>query len=97
MEYRILGRTGIEVSAVGLGCSQIRGTLPPGEKGWTGLTDEEAIASIRRAIEGRRQEYVVATKVTPLPGNEKDPFYSRCLRHHTSCHPKRRRGAGTVR
>ena len=102
MEYRVLGRTGIEVSAVGLGCSQIRGTLPPGEKGWTGLTDEEAIASIRhartvgvnlidtaevyayghseevigRAMEGHREEYVVATKVTPLPGAEQDPFYT---------------------
>ena len=102
MEYRILGKTGIRVSAVGLGCSQIRGTLPPGEKGWTGLTDEEAMATIRhaltvgvnlidtaevyayghsedvigRAMEGHRQEYVVATKVTPLPGNENDPFYS---------------------
>ena len=111
MEYRILGRTGIEVSAVGLGCSQIRGTLPPGEKGWTGLTDEEAIASIRhaptvgvnlidtaevyayghsedvigRAMEGHRQEYVVATKVTPLPGNEKDPFYSTELSDASAC------------
>jgi aryl-alcohol dehydrogenase-like predicted oxidoreductase len=102
LEYRILGRTGIKVSAVGLGCSQIRGTLPPGEKGWTGLTDEEAISCIRhaptvgvnlidtaevyayghsediigRAMEGHRHEYVVATKVTPLPGAANDPFYS---------------------
>ena len=94
MEYRTLGRTGIAVSAVGLGCSQIRGTLPPGEKNWTGLTDAEAAANIRhacavgvnlidtaevyayghsedvigRAMEGHRQEYVVATKVPPSAG-----------------------------
>jgi myo-inositol catabolism protein IolS len=113
MEYRILGRTGIKVSAVGLGCSQIRGTLPPGEKNWTGLTDEEAIACIRhaptvgvnlidtaevyayghsedvigRAMEGHRQEYVVATKVTPLPGAENDPFYSTDL-SYSSAHQR---------
>ena len=111
MEYRILGSTGIKVYAVGLGCSQIRGTLPPGEKGWTGLTDEEAIANIRhartvgvnlidtaevyayghseevigRAIEGHRHEYVVATKVTPLPGAEQDPFYSTDLSDASVC------------
>ena len=105
MEYRALGKTGIKVSAVGLGCSQIRGKLPPDEMGWTGLTDEEAIATIHhaetlgvtlidtaevyayghseavigRAMQGRRHSFVLATKVTPLPGNENDPFHSNDL------------------
>ena len=44
MEYRILGKTGLEVSSVGVGCWQMGGLV--GESGWTGTTDEESIATI---------------------------------------------------
>ena len=49
MEYRVLGKTGLRVSAVGLGCWQMGGVV--GETGWTGTTDEESIATIHRAEE----------------------------------------------
>jgi len=47
MEYRILGKTGLEVSTVGVGCWQMGGLV--GDSGWTGTTDEESIATIHRA------------------------------------------------
>lgn len=90
MEYRILGKTGLEVSSVGVGCWQMGGLV--GESGWTGTTDEESIATIHRAkelgvnlldtaegygqghsedvigkaLKGRRDDYVLATKVRPI-------------------------------
>ena len=45
MEYRILGKTGLEVSRVGVGCWQMGGEIT----GWTGTNDEESIATIHRA------------------------------------------------
>lgn len=50
MEYRILGKTGLKVSAVGLGCWQMAGTAGGG-KGWTGTSDKESIAVIHHADE----------------------------------------------
>ena len=47
MEYRTLGKTGLKVSVVGVGCSQMGGVV--GERGWTGTTDEESTAVIHRA------------------------------------------------
>ena len=47
MKYRILGKTGLEVSTVGVGCWQMGGLV--GDSGWTGTTDEESIATIHRA------------------------------------------------
>ncbi len=44
MEYRVLGKTGIGVSSVGIGCLQFGG-----DKRWTGITDEESIATIHAA------------------------------------------------
>ena len=90
MEYRILGKTGLSVSTVGIGCWQMGGVV--GERGWTGVTDEESIATIRhaesvgvnlidtaekygrgrsetvagKALKGRRDRFVVATKVDPV-------------------------------
>ncbi|MCZ6634688.1 MAG: aldo/keto reductase [bacterium] len=49
MEYRVLGKTGLEVSSVGVGCWQMGGLV--GGSGWTGTTDEESIATIHRAKE----------------------------------------------
>ena len=49
MEYRVLGKTGIQVSSVGVGCWQMGGLV--GDSGWTGTMDEESIATIRRAKE----------------------------------------------
>ena len=47
MEYRVLGKTGLKVSSVGVGCWQMGGVA--GESGWTGTTDEESIATIHHA------------------------------------------------
>ena len=90
MEYRTLGKTGLKVSSVGVGCWQMGGLV--GDSGWTGTTDDESIATIHRAEElgvnlldtaegygrghseevigralegGRRNRYVIATKVRP--------------------------------
>ena len=96
MEYRILGKTGLQVSAVGIGCWQM---ARDGSWG-TGGTDEESIATIHhaetlginlldtsasyggghseevigRALQGRRDRFIVATKVKPItddPDEEK--------------------------
>lgn len=50
---RILGRVGWRVTEVGLGCWQYGGALQLDGKpdGWTGVTDEESIATIQRAVE----------------------------------------------
>lgn len=47
MEYRVLGKTDIKVSAVGIGCLQFGGMVK--DKGWTGVTDKESIATIHHA------------------------------------------------
>ena len=47
MEYRTLGKTGLEVSPVGVGCAQMGGVV--GGNGWTGTTDEESTAILHRA------------------------------------------------
>ena len=88
MEYRVLGRTGIRVSAVGIGCWQM---AIDGSWG-TGGSDEESISTIHhaetmginlldtsasygrghseevigRALQGRRDRFVVATEVKPV-------------------------------
>jgi aryl-alcohol dehydrogenase-like predicted oxidoreductase len=88
---RSLGRSGIEVSALGLGCWAIGGLINEGAgSGWHGVNDEESIRAIQRgldlginfldtanvyghghserviakAIEGRRDEVILATKFT---------------------------------
>lgn len=50
---RVLGRSGIEVSALGLGCWAIGGhfILDGREDGWGDVDDGESVAAIRRAIE----------------------------------------------
>jgi aryl-alcohol dehydrogenase-like predicted oxidoreductase len=50
---RILGRSGIEVSALGLGCWAIGGpwTLNGGQAGWGVMDDAESIRAIQRALE----------------------------------------------
>lgn len=45
MRYRILGRTGLEVSEIGYGAWGIGGTQ------WLGGTDTESLAALRRALE----------------------------------------------
>ena len=50
MEFRTLGKTGMEVSTVGVGCWQMGG-LAGSDSGWTGTTDEESIATIHKAKE----------------------------------------------
>jgi myo-inositol catabolism protein IolS len=45
MEYRELGRTGIEVSTIGMGCWAIGGDA------WGPVDDRDSLAAIRRAIE----------------------------------------------
>ncbi len=97
MEYRVLGKTGIEVSCVGLGCWPMAGMA--GGASWSGIDDDESIATIQhaeslginlldtangygaghseriigRALRGRRNRYVVATKVAPRPDDPEEP------------------------
>jgi aryl-alcohol dehydrogenase-like predicted oxidoreductase len=51
MQYRLLGRTGIRVSAVGFGAWAIGGVAEASGTpfGWGGSSDEESLAAIRRA------------------------------------------------
>jgi myo-inositol catabolism protein IolS len=51
--YRIFGKTGWRVSQVGVGCWQFGGaiTLDGKPDGWTGITNDESIATIQRAVE----------------------------------------------
>jgi myo-inositol catabolism protein IolS len=53
MVYRVFGKTGWRVSQVGLGCWQFGGaiTLDGRPDGWSGVNDEESIATIKRAVE----------------------------------------------
>jgi aryl-alcohol dehydrogenase-like predicted oxidoreductase len=88
--YRELGRSGIQVSAIGMGCWAIGGPFWAGENpvGWGKVDDEQSIRAVHRALEmgvnffdtadvygaghservlaralaGRRQEVVIATK-----------------------------------
>jgi myo-inositol catabolism protein IolS len=53
MVYRAFGKTGWRVSQVGLGCWQFGGAimLDGRPDGWSGINDEESIATIKRAVE----------------------------------------------
>ena len=98
MEYRVMGKTGREVSVVGIGGWPLGGLVggpvgdprnPVTDEGWSGARDEETIRMIRRAeemgvnlidtaeiygdghsesiigvaLKGRRERFVVSTKV----------------------------------
>ena len=99
MEYRVLGKTGLRVSAVGIGCWQL---ARDGSWGTDG-SDEESIATIHhaetlginlldtsasygggsseeiigRALQGRRDRYIVATKVKPVTDDLEDEDLAR--------------------
>ncbi|NMA70715.1 MAG: aldo/keto reductase, partial [Firmicutes bacterium] len=45
MEYRILGRTGLQVSEIGFGAWGI------GKSEWIGAEDEESLRALHRAID----------------------------------------------
>lgn len=51
MQYRTLGKTGIRVSEIGFGAWAIGGAVEAGgiPVGWSGATDDDAMAAIRRA------------------------------------------------
>src|SRR5271167_2094088 len=53
MVYRAFGKTGWRVSQVGLGCWQFGGAIMLDGKpdGWSGVSDEESVATIKRAVE----------------------------------------------
>lgn len=101
MKYRSFGKTGLEVSEVGLGAYPISGMQKQADgklHGWSGVVDDESIALIHRAeelgvnlidsaegygnghsevvtgkaLKGRRDKWIVATKVQPNRGLEKD-------------------------
>ena len=50
---RTLGRSGIEVSAMGLGCWAVGGpwTINGSPAGWSGVDDAESLRAINRAFE----------------------------------------------
>src|ERR1043165_5365525 len=50
---RTLGRSGIQVSAIGMGCWAAGGISAAGEaaNGWTGVNDDETIRAIHRALD----------------------------------------------
>ncbi|HEY2506138.1 MAG TPA: aldo/keto reductase [Streptosporangiaceae bacterium] len=51
--HRVLGRSGIEVSAIGFGCWAIGGpfTIDGKPSGWGAVDDDESIAALRRAMD----------------------------------------------
>jgi len=49
VNYRTLGKTGLDVSEVAVGCWQMGGV--DGVNGWTGTNDKESVATIHRAQE----------------------------------------------
>ncbi|MGI5245287.1 aldo/keto reductase [Dactylosporangium sp. CA-139066] len=53
MKTRFLGRSGIEVSALGMGCWAIGGPFWAGEQplGWGEVDDDESIRAVRRALD----------------------------------------------
>jgi aryl-alcohol dehydrogenase-like predicted oxidoreductase len=53
MVYRVFGKTGWRVSQVGVGCWQFGGPIMLDGKpdGWSGVSDEESVATIKRAVE----------------------------------------------
>ncbi len=53
MVYRAFGKTGWRVGQVGLGCWQFGGAimLDGRPDGWSGVNDEESVATIKRAVE----------------------------------------------
>lgn len=105
MEYRVLGKTGIAVSCVGLGCYPMSGMA--GGANWTGIDDAESISTIQhaeslgvnlldtangygaghseriigRALRGRRDRYVIATKVAPRSDDPEEPVQQYIARH----------------
>ena len=98
MEYRVLGKTGIGVSCIGLGCWPMAGMA--GGANWSGIDDDESVATIQhaeslginlldtangygsghseriigRALRGRRERYVIATKVAPRADDPDEPI-----------------------
>src|SRR5271165_4903995 len=48
---RKLGRSGIQVSALGLGCWAAGGASGSTASGWSGVKDDETIRAIRRALD----------------------------------------------
>jgi len=53
MQKRTLGNTGIEVSALGMGCWAIGGPFWSGTQplGWGEVDDDESIRAVRRALD----------------------------------------------
>lgn len=105
MEFRVLGKTGIEVSCIGLGCWPMAGMA--GGANWSGIDDDESVATIQhaeslginlldtangygaghseriigRALRGRRERYVIATKVAPRTDDPDEPIQRYIVRN----------------
>ncbi len=109
MKYRTLGRTGLEVSEVGLGAYPISGRERRADGRvvvWSGTSDAESVALIHRceelgvnlidsaegygaghseelvgqALKGRRDKWIVATKVQPnIDKNDEQAVHNRII------------------
>ena len=72
MEYRTLGRTGIRVSEIGMGCEGFSGKTAAQVRGMVDLMDSagvncidlytpepELLDNLGRALEGRREKFIL--------------------------------------
>jgi aryl-alcohol dehydrogenase-like predicted oxidoreductase len=69
MHYRLLGQTGLQVSAIGLGAMPLGGMVTQADGtqfGWSGTEDRESIALIHRSEELD----IIANKFFKTPGIE---------------------------
>lgn len=100
MEYRNLGKAGVKVSAIGIGCNQFGGKVDAaGTKAIVQRALEEGInffdtanvygrpsgkseEILGAALEGQREEVVIATKVRFKMDGEKEPNNQGSSRYH---------------
>ena len=66
MEFRTFGKTGIQISAIGIGCWEIGG-------GYGSIEETEFIKAVNRALDRLEKEFV--TTSAPEPGRARLPAW----------------------